>query len=160
MNEPALMPDGQDPRPFLYVEDGWPEGTGASPYTRALIVWRAGHYCEWQSCRTPGSDIHHRLNRKAGGRHGLMHDRLNSTAALLLVCRRHHEQITSAHGMLLGDARDRGWLLREHQHPEDVPVWTRHRQTEPVWLLTDGTWFPTTLDHPNRPATAWKDPNP
>lgn len=137
------MPEGIT----LYVEEGWPEGTGPSEYTRALVRDRAGYYCEWLACRTPGTDIHHRLNRKAGGRNRAGHERVNSPAYLLLACRHHHDLVTSAYGPRLREARDRGWLLTEDLDGEAVPVLTRHRP-EPVWLLTDGTWWPTTLPHP------------
>lgn len=145
--------------PILYVEEGWPDRPGITPHTRALVQYRAGYYCEWHACRSPGTDVHHRLNRKSGGRYGDMADQVNGPASLLFACRHHHDQVTSAWGRALAEARRRGWLLQEHQHPEDTPVWTRHRP-EPVWLLPTGDWWPTTLPHPTRPATALKEIKP
>lgn len=96
-------------------------------------------WCEWPGCDQLGTDRHHRLNRKDGGRHGVMADLVNGAAWLLKACRTHHRGVTSAHGEALLLARATGWLLLEGQHGELVPVLTRH-WPEPVWLLPDGCW--------------------
>jgi hypothetical protein len=136
------------PEPDLYIEYGWPDRDGTpSPAHRALVVWRANGYCEWPGCRSPGSDVHHRLNRKAGGRAGASADRVNAPSALVVACRRHHHTVTSAHGGGYTDARRRGWVLHEHEDPAATPILTRHR-LEPVYLTDDGGWWPTTIPRP------------
>jgi hypothetical protein len=107
----------------------------------ALVGQRSAGWCEWPGCRRPGTDRHHRLNRKAGGRHGTAAQRINGAAWLLVCCREHHQAVTSPTGAGRAAAIERGWLLLEHQHAEAVPVWTRHH-LEPVLLAADGTWTP------------------
>lgn len=133
-----------DPMVDLYVEYGWPEHTGPSPQTRALVIQRANGYCEWIGCKHVGTDVHHRQNRKAGGRHGASADRVNGPAYLIVACRYHHRMVTSQHGMALAIARETGWVLFEHEDGLEVAVLTRHRP-EPVFLREDGTWWPSTL---------------
>lgn len=141
IGDPGWKPNLDD----LYLEIGWPERLGApTPETRALVMRRSNAYCEWIGCRAVGTDVHHRLNRKAGGRSGLSSLRVNSPAYLLVACRYHHQMVTSQHGVSLQLARETGWLLREHEDGTQVAVLTRHRP-EPVLLKDNGSWYPTTL---------------
>jgi hypothetical protein len=124
---------------------------GPTRRTRLLVYARAGATdgwpggCEWPGCTRPRTDVHHRLNRKAGGRHGQMRARLNRAAWLLACCRHHHRQVTSAHGDELAAARAAGWLLVEGQDAAVVPVLTRHHQG-PVLLDDAGGWTPFRVD--------------
>jgi hypothetical protein len=122
--------------------------TGPSEQVRALVWQRAGWLCEWPGCQAPADDQHHRLGRKMGGRANSEQARVNGPANLLAVCRPHHQQVTSPYGLGRAAARALRWLLTEDQDPAAEAVLTRHRPTEPVWLLEDGTWWPATLPHP------------
>lgn len=89
-------------------------------------------------------DVHHRLNRKDGGRFGEMRDRLNGTAWLLDVCRHHHRLVTNPVGDDRTLALTMGWILEEFTNgqPTDallVPVLTRHHPG-PVLLDNAGDW--------------------
>lgn len=111
--------------------------TGPSAAVRSTVRTRAGHSCEWPGCGRVGTDYHHRLNRKMGGRYGLRREQINQPAWLLLVCRQHHEHVTSASGRTLVEVRAAGWVLTEHQDAREVAVRTSHG-----WVLMDddGGW--------------------
>ena len=112
--------------------------TGPPPKVRALVRIRADHMCEWPNCGRVGTDYHHRLGRKMGGRYGPRRVELNSPAWLLLACRTHHDHVTSASGVRLVDVRAMGWVLTEEQDAAEVAVHTRHG-----WVLLDndcGCW--------------------
>lgn len=125
--------------------------TGPTARVRRLVYLRCGAdlgprgrilepgWCEWPGCQAPRSDLHHRLNRKAGGRHGERADELNQPAWLLAVCRLHHGQVTSPSGAQLVEARALGWLLYEHEDARLVPVLTRHHSAR-VLLDNAGDW--------------------
>lgn len=98
--------------------------TGPSDAVCPMVDRRSGGVCEWPGCHRPQQDRHHRLNRKQGGRHGEMRDRLNGAAWLLGCCRPHHNMVTSPFGGILVKARAMGWLLREGQDAPLVPVLT------------------------------------
>jgi hypothetical protein len=84
--------------------------------------------------------LSHRLGKKAGGRHGpAALARVNGPAAVLDACGYCHRQITSPHGAVLRDARDRGLLLTEDQDPTAVPV-ISPAWPEPALLDNDGGW--------------------
>lgn len=100
-------------------------------------------WCEWPGCTRQGTDRHHRLGRKAGGRHGEMAVVVNGAAWLLKACRPHHERVTSPVGEVLAEARAAGWLLMEGQVAEEVPVLTRHW---PGLVLLDGEGCWATLE--------------
>lgn len=110
--------------------------TGPSARVRALVHARSGGWCEWAGCWLIAVDIHHRLNRKSGGRHGEMRERINQGAWLLDACRMHHDLVTSPHGEARVLARESGWLLREGEDARSVPVLSRHGL---VWLADDGS---------------------
>jgi hypothetical protein len=96
--------------------------TGPDADTRATILVRSGGVCEWPSCMDRATDLHHRLNRKMGGRKGGRADQLNGAAWLLHACRYHHDRVTSATGDQLKEAKDYGWVLLEHEDAEQVLV--------------------------------------
>lgn len=114
--------------------------TGPKQSTRDVVKERSGGMCEWPACPEMATDIHHRLNRKDGGRHGEARERLNGPQWLLHACREHHRKVTSAWGAVLILAKRMGWVLMEHQDALRVPVLTRHDEY-PVWLLPDGKWL-------------------
>lgn len=114
--------------------------TGPKKTNRQRVCKRSGGMCEWPACPEPATDVHHRLNRKDGGRHGEMAERINGPAWLLHCCRFHHERVTSAYGAVLAEAKAWGWVLTEGQNALQVPVLTRHDE-EPVWLLPDGKFL-------------------
>lgn len=115
--------------------------SGPAQKTRDLVHKRSGGRCEWPGCWRMRSDVQHRLNRKDGGRHGEMRDRLNGAAWLLDICRHHHDRIGNKDRLL---AEDMGWVLREFTNgkPTDAllaPVLTRHHP-DPVLLDNAGDW--------------------
>jgi hypothetical protein len=114
-----------------------PRNTGPTPLVRRVIAKRSGGDCEWPVCPRAATDIHHRLNRKAGGRRGEMAERINQPSWLLHACRDHHAVVTSPHGEARLMALAMGWLLLEGHEARDVPVVSRHGR---VWLLNDGTF--------------------
>lgn len=127
-----------------------PRDTGPGVKTRRLVYARAGKngdwpgWCEWPGCTRPRQELHHRLNRKDGGRHGVMAARLNGAAWLLAVCRVHHRLVTSACGIALVRARSMGWVLMEHQDAAATPVLTRHHRRA-VLLDDAGGWVVSAL---------------
>lgn len=114
--------------------------TGPKRWVCKRVDERSGRMCEWPGCTRRGVERHHRLNRKIGGRHGEIAERLNGPAWLLKVCRPHHRAVTSAFGEQLAEAKAWGWVLTEDQDAHRVPVMTRHDE-EPVWFLPDGSWI-------------------
>lgn len=116
--------------------------TGPTAKTRAVVHARSGDRCEWPACPRLRRDVHHRLNRKVGGRHGEMRQRLNGAEWLVDACRHHHNLATRA----VGDDRvlveSMGWVLREGDDAVLVPILTRH-STRPVLLAGDGTYRTT-----------------
>jgi hypothetical protein len=113
--------------------------TGPKRSTVEMLKNRSGGVCEWPGCTRPATDKHHRLNRKQGGRHGVMRTLLNGVAWLLHACRPHHRRVTSPTGEVRDQVERMGWVLREHQDAVRVPVLTRH-DPEPVWLDDAGSW--------------------
>jgi hypothetical protein len=103
-----------------------PKDTGPKQSVTELVHKRSGGMCEWSGCTEPATDKHHRLNRKDGGRHGEMRDRLNGVAWLLHACRVHHAYVTSPFGHRLlteptfteGDPEQR---VRARLAPTSVP---------------------------------------
>jgi hypothetical protein len=116
--------------------------TGPKRDGRELLAWRSSGLCEWPEplCPELATDAHHRLNRKAGGRHGDMRDKLNGVEWLLHACRTHHAYVTSPYGHRRRNAIAIGWLLLEGQEALRIPVLTRHDE-EPIWLLPDGSFI-------------------
>lgn len=117
-----------------------PTDTGPSATVTEMLYARSGHVCEWPTCSRRATDRHHRLNRKNGGRYGVMRELLNGVAWLLHACRSHHAYVTSPHGQRRERALAMGWLLLEGQDATRVPAWTRHH-LDPVWLDESGGWY-------------------
>lgn len=112
-----------------------PKNTGPTAKVRALVRLRSRGICEWPVCGREATDIHHRLNRKQGGRQGEMAQRINQPAWLLHACRGHHRAVTSPVGAALDLAIDSGWLLREGSDALLIPVVSRHGR---IWLTDNG----------------------
>ena len=110
--------------------------TGPSVRTRRVVRARAQDGCEWPLCGRVGTDYHHRLNRKQGGRHGHRRVEVNRPSWIVLVCRLHHDLVTSASGPALVHARQTGWVLTEDQCASSVPIEAVHGR---CWLTDDGT---------------------
>lgn len=106
--------------------------TGPPARVRRLVRARADNTCEWPACGRVGTDYHHRLNRKSGGRHGERREQVNSASWVVLACRPHHEYVTSPHGAAREDVIARGWLLEEHQIAGEVPI-----RLDGGWVLLD-----------------------
>lgn len=111
--------------------------TGPSRRVRRAVAKRSGGMCEWPGCWAVATDVHHRLNRKDGGRHGPMRELINQPEWLLHACRMHHNLVTSPVGLVRKLVMERGWLLLEGQDAAAVLVLTRH-DPEPVRLLRSG----------------------
>lgn len=116
-----------------------PNDTGPTRSVVQLLHARSEGLCEWPRCFDQATEKHHRLNRKAGGRHGVAAVRVNGIEWLIHTCRVHHEFVTSPVGERRCVAIRMGWLLTERQDAARAPVWTRHDE-EPVWLLPGGGW--------------------
>ena len=87
---------------------------------RLQLIDRAGGRCEANlfGCLGAGTDVHHRITRKAGGRKGeaaAHHDRLSG---LVLLCRLCHTWVTDNPGT----AYTLGLCLKEHQFTDLEPV--------------------------------------
>lgn len=117
--------------------------TGPSAATRSTVRTRAGHTCEWPDCGRVGTDYHHRLGRKMGGRHGLKREQLNGPAWIVLACRADHDRVTSASGPVLVEVRAMGWVLTEHQDATEVAILTSHG-----WVVLDDAGGYTVLPGP------------
>lgn len=96
--------------------------TGPTSKVRQIVRDRASGRCEWPDCRRPGTDYHHRLNRKMGGRKGQRAEEINQASWLVLACREHHDDVTSSHGERRQLALDCGWLLLENETACEVPI--------------------------------------
>lgn len=118
------------------------KNTGPKRSVVTLLRARSGGLCEFPDCGKPATEKHHRLNRKYGGRHGQMAERINGVAWLLDACSWHHAYVTSAHGEALAWARRFGWVLVEGQDALLVPVLVRHSPSV-VFLAGDGGWSRT-----------------
>lgn len=81
---------------------------------------RSFGWCEAQlfGCQQGAVDPHHRLSRKAGGRHGEAAEAINQLSNLLHLCRACHQWITGNPR----DAYDMGLMLREGEDPATTPV--------------------------------------
>ena len=117
-----------------------PRNTGPTPRVRKLVAARSEGICEWPFCVREASDVHHRLGRKSGGRHGEMAERINQSAWLLHACRVHHAAVTSPTGDARLQAIAMGWLLLEGQDARLMSVVSCHGR---VWLTDDGGVSPT-----------------
>lgn len=111
--------------------------TGPSRRVRRAVARRSGGICEWPGCWALATDMHHRLNRKNGGRHGETQELINQPEWLLHCCRMHHNVATSPFGPMRKTVMDMGWLLLEGQDAAVALVLTRH-DPDPVRLLRSG----------------------
>ena len=134
---------GRNAGPKLPAKPKRPRDTGPSQRVRNLVAERSQGWCEWPVCVQRATDVHHRLNRKQGGRHGKMADRINQPAWLLHACRDHHAVVTSPVGEARLQALAMGWVLLEGHDAVRIPAVTRHGR---VWLTNDGRfiWSPST----------------
>lgn len=106
-------------------------------WARRLVAKRSGGVCEWSGCWARAVELHHRLNRKIGGRHGETAELINGPEWLLHCCRMHHNLVTSPVGLMRLVVIDRGWLLLEGQDAAVVLVLTRH-DPDKLRLLRSG----------------------
>lgn len=111
--------------------------TGPSRRVRRAVARRSGGICEWPRCWGAATDMHHRLNRKNGGRHGDMAELINQPEWLIHCCRMHHMVATSPVGQTRQVVIAMGWLLLEGQDAAVELVLTRH-DPFPVRLLRSG----------------------
>lgn len=111
--------------------------SGPPRRVRRAVARRSGGICEWPGCWRVATDMHHRLNRKNGGRHGDMQELTNGPEWLLHCCRMHHHVATSPVGLMRLTVIDMGWLLTEGQDAAVVLALTRHAP-DPVRLLRSG----------------------
>lgn len=118
-----------------------PRDTGPPERVRKLVRARSCGRCEWPGCGSLAQDMHHRLNRKDGGRHGEMRARLNGAAWLAHCCRYHHDLVTNPVGVDRCYAEASGWLLREGLDARVVPILVGH---SPCLIVFDdsGGWQP------------------
>jgi hypothetical protein len=128
-------------RPVLAAQAPVPRSadTGPTRKIRDLVHVRSGGRCEWPDCPNARLHVHHRLNRKDGGRHGAARVRLNAAAWLVDACYEHHARVTSAVGDVLAQARAMGWVLTEDQDARTTPILLRHH-VAPVLLDDAGRW--------------------
>lgn len=108
--------------------------TGFSQEVRQLINQRSDGVCEVQvRCQgraAPGWQLHH---RRARGMGSSKRPETNMPANALAVCVDCHHWIEHNREI----ARGNGWLLKQTQMPELVPVLRRHVWS---WLNNDGDW--------------------
>lgn len=81
---------------------------------RALLYARSNRACEMCD-RARATEAHHRKNRSQGGRW--------SPENLLHLCGSCHRQVTVNPAL----ACERGWSVRSHQDPAEVPAWVAGR---------------------------------
>jgi len=113
--------------------------TGPSLWVRHLVYRRAEHRCEFSECGLPGTCIHHRYERKAGGvgSKSPAIEWINTPVNLLVACTYHNDWCSNQQPL---EAWRIGWLWRSGDAPAaDVPVTTFHDPL-PVYLNMDGTW--------------------
>lgn len=111
---------------------------GIPAKVRAALRLRSGGMCEIAApgCDGRAVDASHRISVKMGGRRGAAAARHHVLSGLMAACRGCHSLIHSqpAH------AYWKGWALREHEIPSEVPVLRRGHW---VLLLDDGSVLPT-----------------
>lgn len=114
--------------------------TGPTLSARKLLAERSGGRCEvgLPGCWGTATDVHHRVNRQAGGRHGASRVRLNQLSALIHCCRLCHQWITTRPAW----AADLGLSLRDWQEPHHEPVLLFAHAQIPVYLDDAGGVVP------------------
>jgi 5-methylcytosine-specific restriction endonuclease McrA len=90
--------------------------TGPDRETALKVIQRFKGQC--LRCWSAGSEIQHRLARKAGGR-GKKGPPVNALPYLVFVCRRCHDVIENRER---AKAYDDGWALKENSDPTAVPL--------------------------------------
>lgn len=111
----------------VLVRHGNQAARAALPKARQVVKARSGLRCERCGCSTKyaGSQVHHRLPRRAGGTSRV---EVNSPANLLNLCLECHAHVESNRS----EAYDNGWLLHEAAVPAEAPV-----QLADGWVLLD-----------------------
>lgn len=99
-----------------------------SDVVKARVMARSGGLCEVRTpqCWDEGSQYHHRRPRGMGGSRSPV---TGSAANALMVCLACHHHLETA---VRGEARDRGWIVRQSADPRLVPVFRYGR-----WVLLD-----------------------
>ena len=99
-----------------------------SATTKARVMARSGGFCEVRAggCWDEGAQYHHRRPRGMGGSKD---PRTGGAANALLVCLPCHQHLETTQR---GEARDRGWIVRQSADPRQVPVFRYGR-----WVLLD-----------------------
>ena len=133
-----------------FPERKTPRYTGFSPAIKVMIRVRAGNGDVKDACCEAcgrwlgrhGGQIQHRKARKAGGTSQAV---ISSVVNGGLLC---GTPFTGCHGQCERrdqDMHDRGWWLEAWQDPVTDPV-TTYGNTEPVYLLLNGTYGDTEPD--------------
>jgi hypothetical protein len=104
---------------------------------RRALAARSGAVCEIgrDGCLGAARDVHHRVLRGNGGRHGSARETSDRLSNLLHLCRVCHEWV-HAH---VAAAREAGWLLDGREVPPQVALAYRG---EPRYLADDGRVAP------------------
>lgn len=99
-----------------------------SDVVRARVMARSGGFCEIRAvgCWDEASQLHHRRPRGLGGSKSPATGRASNALAVCTQCHHHLETVER------GEARDRGWLVRQGADPREIPVY-RYQQ----WVLLD-----------------------
>lgn len=95
--------------------------TGPSQVVRNAVIFRDNFSCR-RCGKTPGSQLHHRAPRAAGGsRHC---EWINGKANIVLLCLDCHTYVESHRT----EALDNGWLVRRNSQdlPEEIPLTDLH----------------------------------
>lgn len=87
---------------------------------RLRVFIRSGGFCEARlaGCGHIAVEIHHRVSRKVGGRHGAARRRHDRLSNLLHLCPPCHRWVTGHPA----ESYVAGWSLREHLAPAQEPV--------------------------------------
>lgn len=110
--------------------------TGPTSAVITIVRERSNGRCEFPNCGRPAQDPHHRLERGMGGRGPKGPDFINTVPNILAACRHHNQWVSNGQPR---EAERMGWLLREGDHPTQVPVQTCHDDL-PIYLADDGSF--------------------
>ena len=99
-----------------------------SDKTKARVMARSGGFCEIREigCWDEGSQYHHRRPRGMGGSRSPVTGSASNALFVCLPCHQHAETTRR------GEARTRGWIVRQSADPRQVPVFRYGR-----WVLLD-----------------------
>lgn len=112
--------------------------TDPSPSTVATLYGRAGRRCELCGGTLAGLFGHSKHHRRRKGMGGSRLPWINDVTNLLLLC---GSGITGCHGRIESyrtAAYEAGWLLRDGEHPAEVPVLIHARGV--VYLTPEGDY--------------------